>query len=320
MKILAKKMDDRFAQVAKSSVDDASITRMSGISCEGDVISSEVFLAFRDSWDKKYPNRPYLHIVGKCNSIKGALPYNISKISFGENNGIDVDFIYEFTDAEIAKMASKGLFRKEFKCPGIFFNNDFELPVKCEFMIIKPQDENDLPIVFAQIMNPHCIEISAKTSGYTLGDYFEPCVPETDFEDAFNGEPVDEHTVEVETQVDTTPEPEQAEEEEHTDETIEVNFSDSVEQDILSSSYANIRSRVDNKYGSLASDNSAEQSAENTDYETDGDGHPDNSDFIDEKDADNTASHEATPKSVTSAMQDMADRANEAQNEDAQKE
>lgn len=176
MKTPGKTLDDHLAKVAKF-LPETDVTQISGVQCEADIISSSVFLCYHSEFDRKFPHRPYLHIMGECRAIRGDLPYNVSEITFAENHGIETDFFYEFTDKELSDMAAKGLFHKGFKCPEIFFDNKFELPVVCDFRIVNPKDEKDIPIVFAQIQNANDISISEETCGYTFGDYFEEYEP-----------------------------------------------------------------------------------------------------------------------------------------------
>lgn len=215
MKTPGKTLDDHLARVAKS-LPETDLTRLSDVQCEADVVSTNVFLCYHSEYDKKFPHRPYLHIMGKCHAIRGELPYNVNEIAFAEDNGIDVDFFYEFTDAELSDMAAKGLFNKGFRCPEIFFDNDFELPVVCDFSIVNPTDDVRVPIVFAQIQNANNISISEETCGYTFGDYFEKYEPVS--EDVYQSDEVyldevveEDFEVEQEEQVEPLEQEENAE-------------------------------------------------------------------------------------------------------------
>lgn len=179
MRTPGKTLDDHLAIVSESFPKD-DVTRIMGVKCEADIISSSVFLEYHSKFDDTYPNRPYLHIVGECRAIRGDLPYDVSEITFEKGRGIDTEFFYEFTDAELADMTAKGLFHKGFKCPDIFFDNKFELPVICDFRVVNPENESDIPIIFANIVGQKNIAIDEASCGYTFGDYFETYEPETE--------------------------------------------------------------------------------------------------------------------------------------------
>ena len=68
-------------------------------------------------------------------------------------------------------MVSNGLFTKDFACPKIFYDSDFELPVACDLSIIEP-NEDTIPITIVSIINQYDNEINTENSGYTLGEYF----------------------------------------------------------------------------------------------------------------------------------------------------
>lgn len=173
MKMPGKMLDSRLAAVTKSLPKD-DVIQLQGRSCWADIHSEDVFLLYHDAHDYRYPNRPYMCITGECRAIRcDELPFNVNEITFAEGKGIHTEFYYEFSDEELSSMAAKGLFNRGFKCPEIFYNNVFELPVICDFKIVSPSKEGDVPIVFADISKRFDIEINTENCGYTLGDEFE---------------------------------------------------------------------------------------------------------------------------------------------------
>lgn len=174
MKMQAKQYSDRLATIA-GSLPEESVTTIEALPCVGKMTTINAFLAFRGSEDKEFPNRPYLHFVGECKEIAGSLPFGINKINFPVKEGIPVDFFYEFTNEQIADLANKGLFEKDFKTPTILRNNQtgIEVPIYCNFRVVHPLDEQDYPVVFAEIIGQHEIVMDERTSGYTMSNYFE---------------------------------------------------------------------------------------------------------------------------------------------------
>lgn len=136
--------------------------------------SDNAFLEFYDRYDDKYPNRPYLHITGKCKSVQcKSLPYDITEVVLLSDNQIQSEIYYDFSDSEIADLAAKGLFNKGFQCPRIFYNNEYEMPVDIKVTMVKPQGDNEVPIVFVDIKNAGNIAVNSDSCGYVFADYFE---------------------------------------------------------------------------------------------------------------------------------------------------
>lgn len=136
--------------------------------------SDNAFLEFYDRYDDKYPNRPYLHITGKCKSVQcESLPYDITEVVLLSDNQIQSEIYYDFSDSEIADLAAKGLFNKGFQCPRIFYNNEYEMPVDIKVTMVKPQGDNEVPIVFVDIPNAGNIAVDSDSCGYVFADYFE---------------------------------------------------------------------------------------------------------------------------------------------------
>ena len=196
------------------------IVTLRNMACEADVYIRDAQFVFRSGNDKLNPNRPYLILRGECTGLHLAtpegsdedrlLPYNANYVAFTGENRLTLYFFYEFTDEELSEMVLKGMYHPDFKCPDIFFNNNFSLPVVCDFDIMRPMacenckskdtcgftaseirnrkvctfgnDSKDVPLFFTNIHDRGNIMITAESSGYTLGVYFEKCV-EHQFDD-----------------------------------------------------------------------------------------------------------------------------------------
>lgn len=190
MRIPGKTMDDHLANVARQ-LPHGSFVDMQDVECNASIYPSQVFLAFRNGFDRDNPHRPYMHIVGECRSLRKSddTPFygDVDELSFGEDKGIPVDIFYDFTDAELSHMVGLGMYRRGFECPGIIRESELEMPVYCEIRAVEPQAEDDVPVLFANIEDRHTIEVNAENCGYTFGDYFEQAqAPDDDFNDDFD--------------------------------------------------------------------------------------------------------------------------------------
>lgn len=190
MRIPGKTMDDHLADVARQ-LPHGSFVDMQDVECNASIYPSQVFLAFRNGFDRDNPHRPYMHIVGECRGLRKSddTPFygDVDELSFGEDKGIPVDIFYDFTDAELSHMVGLGMYRRGFECPGIIRESELEMPVYCEIRAVEPQAEDDVPVLFANIEDRHTIEVNAENCGYTFGDYFEQAqAPDDDFNDAFD--------------------------------------------------------------------------------------------------------------------------------------
>lgn len=171
-----------FGAVHKTSDDDVHYEK--GVQCEGDIYVSKAHLNANSWYDHKNPGRPYMHITGECRSIRGKMPYGVTKLTFKEGKGIPVDIFYEFTDDEISGMVKKGLYRPGFECPEEIYGNVLDMPITCNFIVVAPQEGSSVPILFADIVDKHNIVTNSDDCGYVFGDYFKEA-KEPEAEDDF---------------------------------------------------------------------------------------------------------------------------------------
>lgn len=195
MRTLGMTMDSHLAGLTGQLPEDAILTSRD-VDCNADIYATQAFLSYRSPLDAEHPARPYMHIMGECRAIRGEIPCGVKEVRFAEGEGIPVDILYEFGNGELSEMVSKGLYDAGFRCPSIITENVLEMPVYCDFKVVAPQTEADVPIVFADISDRRCIEVSEETCGYRFGDYFEEAVREAapaydDFE-AYDGYAHDE--------------------------------------------------------------------------------------------------------------------------------
>lgn len=141
--------------------------------CYGDITVTNAYMGANSWYDRDNPGRPYMHLVGECDSIRGDMPYGVSELTFENTKGIPVDFIYEFTNDELANLVQKGLYSRGFACPDILYQSVMEMPIICDLTVVRPQMSGDIPIIFADIKNKEHILTNSEQSQYDITSYFE---------------------------------------------------------------------------------------------------------------------------------------------------
>lgn len=141
--------------------------------CYGDITVTNAYMGANSWYDRDNPGRPYMHLVGECDSIRGDMPYGVSELTFENTKGIPVDFIYEFTNDELANLVQKGLYSRGFACPDILYQSVMEIPITCDLTVVRPQMSGDIPIIFADIKNKEHILTNSEQSQYDITSYFE---------------------------------------------------------------------------------------------------------------------------------------------------
>lgn len=225
MIIPGKTMTDNLLSMAHG-FDDQALSYDYDKICDADIHATSAFLDARSWQDPDSPGRPYLHIVGKCIGLRGELGDGVHGLAFNDENALDVDIFYEFSDKEISELVLKGLYHKGFKVPEIMTREDITInvPLACDLVTILPAHENDLPIVFADIKHRNSLVLNLQNSGYRFADYFEQVqlqpvedkeeyIDEREFNEIETPEHEDEKQVEetVVPEVEAEPEPEEVE-------------------------------------------------------------------------------------------------------------
>lgn len=224
MIIPGKTMTDNLLSMAHG-FDDQALSYDYDKICDADIHATSAFLDARSWQDPDSPGRPYLHIVGKCIGLRGELGDGVHGLAFNDENALDVDIFYEFSDKEISELVLKGLYHKGFKVPEIMTREDITInvPLACDLVTVLPAHENDLPIVFADIKHRNSLVLNLQNSGYRFADYFEqvqlqPVEDKEEYIDEreFNEIETPEHEDEIpevvnEPEVEVEPEPEEVE-------------------------------------------------------------------------------------------------------------
>lgn len=177
MKVRGKSMDGQEGHLYHTAVNmfHGQLEDKINIPCEANVFVTQ---AFMDHGSEAEQCRPYLVLLGEVRSIRGDFPCGVTEIGLGEGiNSPRVEYHCSFSNEELAQLCEKGLFDTGFKCPDIFSNNDFELPMVCDASGLSPFEEGDAPLIFFHIHNSKHIELEEKASGYDLADYFEKIEP-----------------------------------------------------------------------------------------------------------------------------------------------
>lgn len=260
MIIPGKTMTDNLLSMAHG-FDDQALSYDYDKICDADIHATSAFLDARSWQDPDSPGRPYLHIVGKCIGLRGELGDGVHGLAFNEENALDVDIFYEFSDKEISELVLKGLYHKGFKVPEIMTREDITInvPLACDLVTILPAHENDLPIVFADIKHRNSLVLNLQNSGYRFADYFEQ-VQLQPIEDK------EEYIDEREFNEIETPE---HEDEQKVDETVEpeAEVEDAPEQEELSNEYERIMTEglAEKEAAEAEAQNESEREAEGSD-------------------------------------------------------
>lgn len=238
MKVRVQKMDSHLGRVVNTIFNSDSIQKEEHLECEGDVFVTQSFIGYDGERDM---HRPHLRLIGEVKAIRGDFPHGITEASFGGDRRScpRVEYRYNFTNQELSDLCKKGLFDKGFVCPDIFFENTFQLPMKCSCDAVLPETKKDAPLLFISVENQYNLETSYEESGYPIAAYFEEVkarvdemVDDIEFSDM---EDMDDILFKDDNALEPITEPVVAEKE-------------ITEEDILlAETFANIRDRVEDK-------------------------------------------------------------------------
>lgn len=119
--------------------------------------------------------RPLLHLTGEIRAIipHEPLPFGVQEVTFREALGPVMDAYYEFDDAQLAQLVTKGYFTEGFEPPASMAGIPWELPTTIDALVLAPEHEGDTPVVFVTIHGQTELALDAENSGYKLADYFD---------------------------------------------------------------------------------------------------------------------------------------------------
>lgn len=130
-------------------------------------------------------SKPYLHTVMSVDGFvpEVELPYGVQAIQSTEKHGLLCHGYYNFNREQLTELVKKGLFTPQFKQPLGLIESEWDIPLKADFAIVKPNLDNsqyDYPIVYMDVTELGGVELSLENTEVDLTEYFEH-VPE--FED-----------------------------------------------------------------------------------------------------------------------------------------
>ena len=137
---------------------------------------------FRSEYDVAYPSRPYLVINGTIDGVLASSEtLGLLNVNFDDTNKYENTMIYEFTDAELADLAAKGMYRSEFEIPSEMFEREFNVPkkVRLDMIVNVEEDENGVqryahtPLVFANVIDGNISEVDERSLGESLASMFK---------------------------------------------------------------------------------------------------------------------------------------------------
>lgn len=192
MRIPGMKMDSPLMNLSKH-LEDERVNQFEDVGADAIIKIEQAHIDFHSKYHDKFPGRPYLVFSGDCKELQGDLPFGITSLSFYNDNFINSDIIYEFSDDELSTLSKQGLFNKGFKVPDDFIGSEINVPVKCSFVVVKLESEDSLPLVFASIHDNRHIFMDTEHSDWAFGYEFDD-LPVDDY--IFDNEFVDDKSFE----------------------------------------------------------------------------------------------------------------------------
>lgn len=182
MDIAALDMSDPTLMEIKKRYPERVIT-LSNITCYSHAKILDVNLkpGSMNEWSK-----PYLHTVMSVDGFvpEVELPYGVQAVRSTEKHGLLCHGYYNFNREQLTELVKKGLFTPQFKQPLGLIESEWDIPLKADFAIVKPNLDNsqyDYPIVYMDVTELGAVELSLENTEVDLTEYFEH-VPEFDDE------------------------------------------------------------------------------------------------------------------------------------------
>ena len=147
--------------------------------CDLSISINSAYIDYRSEYDPKFPRRPYLHIKGKCEGVYNPTSQSnkfndIYFIEFDDEARLPVDVFYEFDDEELALLAKKGMYRKNFREPDIFDRDTLTVHSLCDITSYDIKGDNDL--LFVNLKNPKNLETTGELCNYYFAREFSDVI------------------------------------------------------------------------------------------------------------------------------------------------
>ncbi len=147
--------------------------------CDLSIAINSAYIDYRSEYDPKFPRRPYLHIKGKCEGVYNPTSQSnkfndIYFIEFDNEARLPVDVFYEFDDEELALLAKKGMYRRNFREPDIFDRDTLTVHSLCDITSYDIKGDNDL--LFVNLKNPKNLETTGELCNYYFAREFSDVI------------------------------------------------------------------------------------------------------------------------------------------------
>lgn len=155
--------------------------------CDLSIAINSAYIDYRSEYDPKFPRRPYLHIKGKCEGVYNPTSQSnkfndIYFIEFDDEARLPVDVFYEFNDEELALLAKKGMYRRNFREPDIFDRDTLTVHSLCDITSYDIKGDNDL--LFVNLKNPKNLETTGELCNYYFAREFSDVIAKAPLLDA----------------------------------------------------------------------------------------------------------------------------------------
>lgn len=126
--------------------------------------------------------RPYLHLRGELTAARPQveLPYGVSELALRRGGGVSVDAFYDFNQAQLVELVTKGYFSEAFAVPDEMSGIPWTLPGKADFLVVAPSTADEPPLVFMNLHDQSELELTEDNSGYELTAYFADVTAEAE--------------------------------------------------------------------------------------------------------------------------------------------
>ena len=182
MRIRGEAIGSHLSHIAQSRYPD-QLVHMTGLDCDGVIQMNEAYVSLGSA---KEQHRPCIVMSGEVWSVKAVdhnFPLDVTEITFGDEKRPKVSYRYQLSNDEISELVHKGMFGAldqnnrvkdiGFRCPSVFLESPFELPMTGEIIALPPADGRDVPVVFFGVENAYDLETNSYQSGYdNIADYF----------------------------------------------------------------------------------------------------------------------------------------------------
>lgn len=114
--------------------------------------------------------RPHLKLNVEIHGAKGDFGNGVTEFRYRPSDRFTRSIQFDFTDAELGELATKGLFHPDFQTPDAFTDTELEIPME---LSVTTLDINGKMFAYADFDKVSDIRTNSKDSEYNLAAYFE---------------------------------------------------------------------------------------------------------------------------------------------------